>query len=167
MVTVSVPTPSTSHSSLSPATVAATPAANLSSDGVYAQPSLLYNALPEFIGDPLFAAFLSVCGTILTATLAVLILRPQVPSAATLRETPWWNWIGGPLGALIVLAGATLTARLGAALFIAMNDLVVEDRAVIPVVYRPVVVALSHKLRATLSGWDSTFWNLKDWYREA
>jgi hypothetical protein len=27
--------------------------------------------------------------------------------------------------------------------------------------------AISNKLRATLSGWDSTFWNLKDWYREA
>jgi len=26
---------------------------------------------------------------------------------------------------------------------------------------------LSHKLRATLSGWDNSFWNLKDWYREA
>ena len=54
-----------------------------------------------------------------------------------------------------------------AALFIAMNDIVVGDPAVIPVVYRPVVAALSHKLRATLSGWDNAFWNLKDWYREA
>ena len=54
-----------------------------------------------------------------------------------------------------------------AALFIAMNDIVVGDPAVIPVVYRPVVAALSHKLRATLTGWDNAFWNLKDWYREA
>ena len=54
-----------------------------------------------------------------------------------------------------------------AALFIDMNDMVVEDRAVIPIVYRPVVAAMSHKLRATLSGWDNAFWNLKDWYREA
>ena len=54
-----------------------------------------------------------------------------------------------------------------AALFIEMNDMVVEDRAVIPIVYRPVVAAMSHKLRATLSGWDNAFWNLKDWYREA
>ncbi len=30
--------------------------ANLSSYGVYAQPSLLYDALPAFVGDPLFAA---------------------------------------------------------------------------------------------------------------
>ena len=73
------------------------------------------------LGDnPLFAAFFSICGTFLTAVTAMLLLRPPVPSAAVLRETPWWNWIGGPLGALIVLAGAALTARLGAALFIAL-----------------------------------------------
>jgi transporter family-2 protein len=73
------------------------------------------------LGDnPLFATYFSILGTILTATAAMLIFRPQVPSAAILRETPWWNWIGGPLGALIVLAGAVLTRELGAALFIAL-----------------------------------------------
>lgn len=73
------------------------------------------------LGDnPLFAAYFSILGTILTATAAMLILRPPAPSAALLRSAPWWNWVGGPLGALIVLAGATLTARLGAALFIAL-----------------------------------------------
>ena len=54
-----------------------------------------------------------------------------------------------------------------AALFIKMNDMVVQDPVVIPVVYRPMAAAISRKLRATLSGWDNTFWNLKDWYREA
>ena len=54
-----------------------------------------------------------------------------------------------------------------AALFIKMNDMVVQHPVVIPVVYRPIAAAISHKLRATLSGWDNTFWNLKDWYREA
>jgi peptide/nickel transport system substrate-binding protein len=53
-----------------------------------------------------------------------------------------------------------------AALFIKMNDMVVEDVAVIPVVNRRWVAAISHKLRARLSGWDNDFWNLKDWYRE-
>jgi len=53
-----------------------------------------------------------------------------------------------------------------AALFIKMNDMVVEDVAVIPVVNRRWVAAISTKLRATLSGWDNDFWNLKDWYRE-
>jgi peptide/nickel transport system substrate-binding protein len=54
-----------------------------------------------------------------------------------------------------------------AALFIKMNDMVVEDVAVIPVVNRRWVAAMSNKLKATLSGWDDDFWNLKDWYREA
>ena len=77
------------------------------------------------LGDnPLFASFFSICGTFLTGVtamlVALLVLRPPVPNTAALRETPWWNWIGGPLGALIVLSGATLTARLGAARFIAL-----------------------------------------------
>src|SRR5579863_807 len=54
-----------------------------------------------------------------------------------------------------------------AAFFIKMNDLVVGDPGVIPVVYRPGVHALSKKLRAQPSGWDNVFWNLKDWYRDA
>ena len=54
-----------------------------------------------------------------------------------------------------------------AALFIAMNDMVVEDVVVIPIINRRWVAAISHKLKAQLSGWDNDFWNLKDWYREA
>ena len=54
-----------------------------------------------------------------------------------------------------------------AALIIRMNDLVVGDGAVIPVVNRRWVAVMSKKLHASLSGWDDDFWNLKDWYREA
>jgi len=54
-----------------------------------------------------------------------------------------------------------------AALFIEMNDMVVGDPAVIPVVYRPGVSAISKKLHATLSGWDNTLWDLANWYRDA
>jgi len=53
-----------------------------------------------------------------------------------------------------------------AALFIKMNELVVGDYAVIPVVYRPRVAAISSKLQAPLSGWDNDLWLLSDWYRE-
>jgi peptide/nickel transport system substrate-binding protein len=53
-----------------------------------------------------------------------------------------------------------------AALFIKMNDMAVDDVTVIPVVNRRWVAAMSKNLRATLSGWDNDFWNLKDWYRE-
>ena len=54
-----------------------------------------------------------------------------------------------------------------AALFIRMNDLVCGDNVVIPVVYRPDVSGLNHKLVAQLSGWDNAVGSLHDWYREA
>ena len=72
------------------------------------------------IDSPLFASYFSICGTILTASLAMLLIRPPLPATAAIRETQWWNWIGGPLGTMIVLAGATLTRELGAAAFIAL-----------------------------------------------
>jgi peptide/nickel transport system substrate-binding protein len=53
-----------------------------------------------------------------------------------------------------------------AALFIKMNDLVIQHVVVIPVVWRPRVAAISSKLRdVTQSGWDSDFWNLQHWSR--
>jgi transporter family-2 protein len=72
------------------------------------------------LGDPWYPAFFSICGTFITAITFMLVLRPAVPSSETLRSTQWWNWVGGPLGAAIVLAGAALTPRLGAAAFIAL-----------------------------------------------
>jgi transporter family-2 protein len=70
------------------------------------------------LGDPAFASFFSICGTFITACSLMLLYRPPVPSMAAIRSTPWWNWIGGPLGAMIVLSGAALIPRLGAAAFI-------------------------------------------------
>ncbi|HEY1259582.1 MAG TPA: peptide ABC transporter substrate-binding protein [Stellaceae bacterium] len=53
-----------------------------------------------------------------------------------------------------------------AALFIKMNDLVINGQSVIPVVYRPAVSAMSRQLRASLSGWDNVLSDLRNWYRE-
>jgi peptide/nickel transport system substrate-binding protein len=54
-----------------------------------------------------------------------------------------------------------------AALFIQMNDLVIKNIVVIPVVYRPSVAAVANKLRVRLSGWDSYIWDLPNWYADA
>jgi transporter family-2 protein len=72
------------------------------------------------LGSPAYAAFFSICGTFVTACSVMLLLRPPAPSPGAVRQTEWWNWVGGPLGALIVLAGATLARQLGAAAFIAL-----------------------------------------------
>ena len=54
-----------------------------------------------------------------------------------------------------------------AALFIAMNDLVIKNVVVIPVVTRPGVAAVANNLHAPLSGWDNNTYALQDWYRDA
>jgi peptide/nickel transport system substrate-binding protein len=55
-----------------------------------------------------------------------------------------------------------------AAHFIKMNDLVIQNVIVVPVLWRMVVSAISNRLKATdVSGWDSNLWNLAYWHREA
>jgi peptide/nickel transport system substrate-binding protein len=55
-----------------------------------------------------------------------------------------------------------------AALFIKMNDLVIQNVVVIPVLWRSVISAVSNKLRNTeITGWDSNLWNIANWTREA
>ena len=54
-----------------------------------------------------------------------------------------------------------------AALFIKMNDLVIENVVVIPVLWRSVISAVSNRLKNTaITGWDSNLWNLANWTRE-
>src|SRR5919197_2621140 len=53
-----------------------------------------------------------------------------------------------------------------AALFIKMNDMVIQNVVVVPVLWRPRVAAVSNKLHVEQSGWDSDFWALQNWYRE-
>src|SRR5262245_16208119 len=69
--------------------------------------------------SPEWTAFFSICGTFTCAVLTMLTLRPAAPAMADVKQTAWWHWIGGPLGAMIVLSGAVLTPRLGAAAFLA------------------------------------------------
>jgi len=53
-----------------------------------------------------------------------------------------------------------------AALMIEMNDMVVGEPVVIPVVYRPAVTGMAHRLRGR-GGWgDNALGELRNWYRE-
>ena len=55
-----------------------------------------------------------------------------------------------------------------AAMFIQMNDLVVNQVAVIPEVWRTRPCAVSARLRdLEVSGWDSTLWHIAYWHRES
>jgi peptide/nickel transport system substrate-binding protein len=54
-----------------------------------------------------------------------------------------------------------------AAMFIAMNDMVVDDHVVIPEINRHLVSGIAKNLQLTISGWDNDFAFLKDWYHTA
>jgi peptide/nickel transport system substrate-binding protein len=53
-----------------------------------------------------------------------------------------------------------------AALFVKMNDLVIQNAVVVPVAARHSVVVVSNRLRVERTGWDSDFWALQNWYHE-
>ena len=77
------------------------------------------------------------------------------------------RWQSADYDKLFEQADKELSPVKRAALFIAMNDLVIKNDVVIPVVTRPAVAAVGGKLKAPLSGWDSNLYALPDWYREA
>ena len=54
-----------------------------------------------------------------------------------------------------------------AALFIKLNDLVVEDKHVIPLFARPRPYGIVNKLKPALSAWDSATGAIGYWYRDA
>lgn len=54
-----------------------------------------------------------------------------------------------------------------AALFIKMNDLVVNDRHIIPLFARPRPYGVVNKMRPVFSAWDNTTWALGYWTRDA
>jgi peptide/nickel transport system substrate-binding protein len=99
------------------------------------------------------------------------LMRQFLSSEVAAKENKWQRgnatrWRNDAYDKLFHAAEGELDPVKRAALFIAMNDMVVEDGVVIPVVRRPQVSAISNKLKATLSGWDSTFWDLRNWYRQ-
>jgi peptide/nickel transport system substrate-binding protein len=103
------------------------------------------------------------------------------PQDFMLQFTPWeiaskenkWQgrnivrWQSEEFGKLHKAAEGELDPVKRATMFIQMNDLVIKNVIAIPVVWRPRVAAISNKLRAAQSGWDSDFWQLPYWHREA
>jgi peptide/nickel transport system substrate-binding protein len=77
------------------------------------------------------------------------------------------RWANAEYDRLWKQAEAELDPIKRAVLFIRMNDLLIEDVVIIPVVWRKMVSAVSHTLRGlALSPWDLNLSDLAYWYRE-
>jgi peptide/nickel transport system substrate-binding protein len=78
------------------------------------------------------------------------------------------RWSNAEYDRLWKQAESELDPTKRAEMIIRMNDIVIGDVVVIPVVWRNGVRAVSNKLRGfELSTWDSDLWDLAYWYREA
>jgi peptide/nickel transport system substrate-binding protein len=53
------------------------------------------------------------------------------------------------------------------AMYIKLNDLVVGDNHILPIMARARATALKSGVTAHLSGWDNDLWQIANWYREA
>ncbi len=98
-------------------------------------------------------------------------MRQFLSSEISSKDNKWQGrnisrWRSDEYDKAFASAEGELDPAKRAALFIKMNDLVVGYPAVIPVVYRPRVSAISQRLRPHLSGWDNDMWDLRNWYRE-
>ena len=75
------------------------------------------------------------------------------------------RWQNSEFDALFRAAEAEIDPVKRAALFIRMNDLVVGDGYVLPLIARTTARALNRQLQAPLSGWQSDMASLPHWYR--
>jgi peptide/nickel transport system substrate-binding protein len=101
-----------------------------------------------------------------------LFMNQFTTSEVATKENKWQGrnitrWRSEEYDKLFRSAESELDPVKRAALFIKMNELVIQNVVVIPVVFRPRVAAIANTMRVEQSGWDSDFWNLHNWYREA
>jgi len=87
------------------------------------------------------------------------------------KENKWQGrnisrWQNKEYDAIYKQAEQELDAVKRAAMYIKLNDMVVTDNYIQPLLARSRVTGLKNGLTAHLSGWDSDLWQLANWYRE-
>src|SRR5215831_1625956 len=120
---------------------------------------------------PHFATDIQMFTTTMTQPDPELFMNQFTSWEVASKENKWQGrnvtrWRSDEYDRLYRAAESEMDAVKRAALFVKMNELVIQNVVVIPVVMRPRVVAMSNRLRAEQSGWDSDFWALQNWYHE-
>lgn len=66
-------------------------------------------------GHPIYGALFSVLVSTITLAVIAALLRLRFPDLRGLASAPAWSWVGGVIGAGVVLSALLATPRLGAA----------------------------------------------------
>ena len=88
------------------------------------------------------------------------------------KENKWQGrniarWVNKEYDDVYKQAESELDPVKRAAMYIKLNDLVVADNYILPVVRRPKVQAARSNLIAHMTGWDNDLYQIASWYREA
>jgi peptide/nickel transport system substrate-binding protein len=91
---------------------------------------------------------------------------------AATKENKWQGrnisrWQSKEYDEIYKQAEQELDAVKRVAMYIKLNDLVVGDNHILPIMSRSRVAALKSGVTAHLSGWDNDLWQIANWYREA
>ena len=100
-----------------------------------------------------------------------LFMNQYVSWQVATKENKWQGrnvsrWQSKEYDEVYRQAEQELDAVKRAAMYIKLNDLVVGDNYIQPVVRRPKVTAVSGNLKAHFSGWDNDLWQIASWYRD-
>ena len=69
-------------------------------------------------GHPLWGALTNTIVASLTLVLIIVVMRVPTAGARGLADAPAWSWLGGVMGAVMVLSAIILAPRLGAAAYV-------------------------------------------------
>jgi peptide/nickel transport system substrate-binding protein len=121
---------------------------------------------------PHFYADIQMFTTTMTQPDPELFMRQFLTEEVASKDNKWQGrnitrWRNEEFDKLFTSSESELDPVKRAAMFIKMNEMVIQNVVVIPVVFRPRVAAVSNALRVEQSGWDSDFWNLQNWFKEA
>jgi peptide/nickel transport system substrate-binding protein len=100
-----------------------------------------------------------------------LIMRNFLSSEVAGKDNKWTarnvtRWQSPEYDQLYAQSEVEIDPVKRAAMLIALNDMVIKNVVVIPVVTRPDVTAVANNLHVTLSGWDINMFAIQDWYRD-
>ncbi|PZP57874.1 MAG: EamA-like transporter family protein [Azospira oryzae] len=72
-------------------------------------------SLRALLGDPLLAGLVNMVVGLVCVLLVLMLLRVPWPTAAAMASVPAWGWLGGAIGAAVVVVSLVAGPKLGAA----------------------------------------------------
>ena len=76
--------------------------------------------LGKVLGRPVMAGFVSVIGTLVLTLMGSLVLG-QFGLGGRAAAVPWWSWLGGVAGAVILISQPVVAQKIGAGPYVGMT----------------------------------------------